>query len=156
MDLSSCFPGVYHGQLTNNHTKTFTVHEAYKDQIAGLFALRIDMQNDNVINRRGYIFMSMFGSFYTYCLQFLFLHTICVLVVACDFFDKTSQLQYECMRFLLTVFMVFSKIYFHGLSAICLHGLLTDLLHLLYGFLQCLWYVCRLTVNRFIKKQRLI
>ena len=100
--------------------------------------------------------MSMFGSFYTYCLQFLFLHTICVLIVACDFFDKNSHLQYECMRFFLTVFTVFSKIYFHGLSAICIHGLLMDLLHLLYGFLQCLWYVCRLTANSFIKKQRLI
>ena len=117
------------------------------------FALRIDMQNDNVINRWIYIFMSMFGSLYTYSLQFLFHQTICVLVTACDFFDRTSRLQYECMRFLLTVFTVFSKIYFHGLSTICLHRLLTYLLHLQYGFLQCLRYVCRLIVSRFIKNR---
>ena len=50
MDLSPPFQGVYHGQLTNTHTQTFTMHKAYKEQLVGLFALRIDMQNDNVFD----------------------------------------------------------------------------------------------------------
>ena len=116
-------------------THTFTVYEAYKEQLGSIFALRVDMQNNNVLNRRGQIFMSTFGSFCTYRLQFLFLHTIFVLADAYDFSGRASQLQYGCMQFMFTVF---SDISLHGLSAICLHGLLTDLLHLQYSRLQCI------------------
>ena len=44
---------------------------------------------------------------------------------------------------------MFSEFSLHGLSAIRLHGMLMDLLHLQYGFLQCLWYAIRLIVCRF-------
>ena len=73
-------------------THTFSVHEAYKEKLAGLFALCVDMQNDNVINRRGYIFCQ---------------HLDAYALIICNFYFST--------QFVYWSFHVISPTRLHGL-----------------------------------------